>query len=540
MSLVLTKYKVRQAEVTLSPFLKETVPTASLGTEVISQPAYPKSQKQNDEFASMGCKLQSLCSAADTILKSATKLENEMKLEAKYWKQVLSVSEKGWCISRVPKEKQTLGVRFGFLESPAEFRDKGLAPLRRGENGSVELDLSINRVRPKILRARVLHNGKFLASSLGHGDKMDDDSLESDLLRARDSIFDSELFAEIYREGRNSANRDVRCLDNGILIPLEDTTSVLVELVDRSSKVDVLLPEHTHTTLEKTPALILVILRILLSHSHRQTYRRRMEKPLAISERRAQWAPPSILRPVLSYLQHRAAISTLEHALEQIRRVFVNAKLEFEVASPTDQIDWEKIFHLEAVDSSEYVYEVVEALSGHLQVSITIKAPSQGTELTIQSRTHALGTQYKLIRSAASSLDPKVDLMLSEDTIYTDQSDLLSTLVEALQADLVKSIDSQSRGIWHAETPLWGELETSPKDGYYHQVRINLQRDRLELAWAVVRFVEEISSRTVKVWKSTSNPEEKRVGLVRAMELLSSAPLESDPEAYSEQMFRSQ
>ena len=39
-----------------------------------------------------------------------------MNLEARYWEDVLAVKQKGWSVCRYPRERQTLGVRYGFLE----------------------------------------------------------------------------------------------------------------------------------------------------------------------------------------------------------------------------------------------------------------------------------------------------------------------------------------------------------------------------------------------------------------------------------------
>lgn len=64
----------------------------------------------------MGWRMQSLNGAADSILKSASRLEEEMEKEATYWNQVLAVKEKGWSLSRLPREKHTLGIRYGFAE----------------------------------------------------------------------------------------------------------------------------------------------------------------------------------------------------------------------------------------------------------------------------------------------------------------------------------------------------------------------------------------------------------------------------------------
>lgn len=115
-SLLLSKHTPRQAELTLSPYLKQNLPMGSLGAQVLQTPQRPDSEKIQDEKISLGWKLNALASTADSLLKSASRLEQEIERETKYWGQVLAVKEQGWPICRLPREKHTLGVRYGFAE----------------------------------------------------------------------------------------------------------------------------------------------------------------------------------------------------------------------------------------------------------------------------------------------------------------------------------------------------------------------------------------------------------------------------------------
>ena len=115
-SLLLSKSTPRQAELSMSTFLKQQVPMGSLGAEIVQLPNTAESTKANDKMISTGWKLQSLNAAADSLLQSATRLEKEMEQEATYWEQVLAVKERGWSLSRLPREKHTLSVRYGFAE----------------------------------------------------------------------------------------------------------------------------------------------------------------------------------------------------------------------------------------------------------------------------------------------------------------------------------------------------------------------------------------------------------------------------------------
>lgn len=88
----------------------------SLGAEIVQPPQKPQSEKSHDDLVTSGWKLQSLSSAADALLASATRLEREIKRETIYWGQVLGVKEQAWSLHRLPRERHTLGVRYGFSE----------------------------------------------------------------------------------------------------------------------------------------------------------------------------------------------------------------------------------------------------------------------------------------------------------------------------------------------------------------------------------------------------------------------------------------
>jgi len=115
-SLVLSKHTPRQAEITISPFLKQHVPMGSIGAEVTQLPQESDKRRDDDSLTAMGWKMQSLTAAADFLLRSATRLEKEMGEEAKHWEKVLAIQQKGWSITRLPRERHMLGVRYGFAE----------------------------------------------------------------------------------------------------------------------------------------------------------------------------------------------------------------------------------------------------------------------------------------------------------------------------------------------------------------------------------------------------------------------------------------
>lgn len=115
-SMILSRYSPRQAEISTSPFLKQHIPLGSIGAEVVQTPQVTDVKKEDDNLVCVGWKLQALTKSADALFQSAARLKQEMEEEARYWKQLVAIKNKGWAVCRMPRERHTLGVRFGFVE----------------------------------------------------------------------------------------------------------------------------------------------------------------------------------------------------------------------------------------------------------------------------------------------------------------------------------------------------------------------------------------------------------------------------------------
>lgn len=127
-SLLLSKHAPRQAEMSISPHCKQLVPLGSLNVDVIRTPQKSESAEKDTAAIARGWKLEGYNAAANKLLKAAARLESEVAAETKYWDEVLAVKEKGWKVCRLPRERQALGVQYGFLEGATyvRFRDSAL------------------------------------------------------------------------------------------------------------------------------------------------------------------------------------------------------------------------------------------------------------------------------------------------------------------------------------------------------------------------------------------------------------------------------
>lgn len=302
----------------MSPYLKQNAPLGSLGTDVIKTPEQSDSAKKDVDLVSRGWKLESFNAAANKLLKSATRLEREVAAETKYWGEVLAVKEKGWKVCRLPRERQTLGVQFGFIEATAIYRDRGLAALRRGEGGKLILDKGISFSMPKAVRLRVQQDGQTVGSSkvpsLG---LVDDESIESRILHSRDTLFEEELFHELNREARVLASHGVVTRQNLIQFNTSDKQQILIDLVDLddSQAGDRSLLSNEYDILAQATAQSL---RILLTHAHRQSLRRRTQTPPPLTTKQRQTPEYQLLGPCLAYLQHNSHIRSINSFLSDL------------------------------------------------------------------------------------------------------------------------------------------------------------------------------------------------------------------------------
>ena len=212
LSLLMTKTNPSQAQNTISPQLRETLPIGTLGMDKISprDTRLTIARRDDNKVVGKGWKIQALDRSVDSILAAATRLEKEIDCETKYWEEILAVDAKGWKTCKLPQERHTLGVRFGFFEAPPSFKNRSLAALQRRDDGSVYLDQGVSDPTPKRVLIRIETNGAVTGTLKPERAVPDDAPLEALILRARNTILEEELWQELNREARSLANHEDR------------------------------------------------------------------------------------------------------------------------------------------------------------------------------------------------------------------------------------------------------------------------------------------------------------------------------------------
>ncbi|KAE9365329.1 hypothetical protein N431DRAFT_549561 [Stipitochalara longipes BDJ] len=391
-SLLLSKDTPVQASLSISPFLRELVGMGTLGADKLHAPRITDAQKQDNKQIAKGWKSQSLNKTVDSILASASRLEKEIELETRYWQQVLAVSESGWAVCRLPKEKHTLGVRFGFSEASPAFKNRSLAALRRNSDGTISLDQGIASSEPQILRVRIQTGNDQTGSSASPQPAAEDAPIEALILQARNTIFSEELWQEMNREARTLGSYGVQSRDETLICPLSSTKTAVFDLVP--------LGESTLSGPDDIIAEgVFISLNLLLTYAHRQNHRRRTQPPPPISAQKKVILPYNLLRAILARLKHQETVGQLNNLLGPLCHVMESAQLKplptFKVTStpgtPPAQLPQAEQTILSLVDRLE---------------TIATFSMSESTIITIAARTSSfpVGSTFFVSLSADSPL----------------------------------------------------------------------------------------------------------------------------------------
>ena len=260
---------------------------------------------------------------------------------------------------------------------------------------------------------RLLHQGKPIASSVRVSETLFvDDSVEMEILNARNSIFDEELHHELHREARTLVNQGVRCIGSSILTPLE---------TGKQLEIDLLSPEDTapEDNIGSNPMVenAAIALRILLSHAHRQNLRLRSQNPPPVREAKPARRLYPILKPIVEFLQHRSYVQSIQAFLEEIRATMRQAGLLLAVETIGSPYNFTNV-SAEAVSSGQFstIDSLIQLFFSPIRTTIAIQSVDEQTVNNIDVNTSLsapnLGTTFDVNKtflpksSKSTSLQP--------------------------------------------------------------------------------------------------------------------------------------
>lgn len=101
---------------TLSQQLRDMVGIGTLGSTLVESSNITPAKTADDQTIATGWTLLDITKMVVAARKAQKMLEKEVELEESYWADVVSVTENGWSVCRLPQQRHTLGVRYGFSE----------------------------------------------------------------------------------------------------------------------------------------------------------------------------------------------------------------------------------------------------------------------------------------------------------------------------------------------------------------------------------------------------------------------------------------
>ncbi|KAJ5691787.1 Mediator complex subunit Med17 [Penicillium macrosclerotiorum] len=505
-SLVLSKHAPRQAESSISSFLKQSAPIGSLDSEVVNPLPKPESAKKDISAVSRGWRTLNFNAASNKLLGAAARLETEITSETRYWDEVLAIKNKGWKVCRLPREKQALGVQYGFLEATPVFRDRGLASLRRAEDGSLILDKGLIPSSTCYVRVRVKQGSQFFVSSRPRGPGSDGaDSIENRILQARDSVFEEELFHELVREARYMASCGATTRQNLIRIPASDDLEIMLDLIDvgdeeihgeqNSTRQDTLFAEGLAHSI-----------RILLAFAHRQNLRRRTQVPPPVTSKKRPTPEYHLLRPAMAYIQHLSHVRSLESFFRDIFGVLRSSGLHIPEYTSSLFSSWKP----EPISCSAASLETLVP-----KFLLPVESVFQGTLLsprssfTVNIRTNMsfppFGTSYDVHFDLPAIPDSKSPGHLRlKDEVHAAITHLL--LLDVISTICSKKLPVNQRTSepepsktrrWEALYPHLGELLLPNINPEKHKkMKVSLSREKLSLSTYFVPSIDGIGRDT--------------------------------------------
>jgi mediator of RNA polymerase II transcription subunit 17 len=366
------------------------------------------------------------------------------------------------------------------------FRDRGLAALRRSEDGALILDKGLVPTKAKTVRVRVKDHGIITGCSKPYRSAAQDlDSIEGRILQARDTLYEEELFHELFREARIMGSQGVTTRQNLLQFPVSEEQDILLDLVDPDQEAYV---DGEETKSEEHNVLADALahsIRILLCYAHRQNLRRRTQPPPPLSPKRRHIPEYHLLRPVMAYLQHSFHVRWLETFMKDVYGVLQSAGLSCSfTATPYSSVN---LFNIDR--SVPKVEGLIRQFLLPLESTFSADLLTPQSSFKVKTRTNLsvppFGTHFEI----SLNLPHYPDVHPPNRIGLHDQAATIIT--HFIMLDIVAAIESQTSPAssiakteansvpWEATYPHHGELLAVSSDGKQTKMKVILSRDEL-------------------------------------------------------------
>ena len=340
-----------------------------------------------------------------------------------------------------------------------------------------------------------MQDGQLAGRSKPTSPTNDEQTIESRILQARDTLYEEELFHELVREARATANYGVTTRQNLIRIPASDNLEILLDLVDVDEN-DLQSDQDISQEGTRIAEGLSHTIRILLAYAHRQNLHRRTLLPLPLTPKKRSVPEHQLFRPALAYIQHMSHVLWLQSFLKDIFGVLHSAALD--IPAYTKHVFSTRIAQTSSAPTAEAVVErfltpFESTFSGKLltprgsfsiAIHTNLSSPSFGTSFDVSCNM----PNYPDIKSPGRlSLREEVQAAITHlfllDVVFTTSSNRLPPSKPEK--------DTQENRVWEAVYPQHGELVLSSSNPERHRkIKLALSRHELSLQTYTVRCID--------------------------------------------------
>lgn len=296
----------------MSPALKGEVPVGSAEVKPVPPPILSRNAQQRLDDISNIVRLQAFEKCSDKLLAASSRLKIEAEHQSKYWDQMAELRSKGWPISRLPRDSRTLVAHVASTEAAPRYRNKGLIPFRRDENGDLTILNTQGTGKQRRLTVSIRRGSEVTGFYQSRRDTSEtQSSLDNALVAAKEMIFEEELFSEASREAQLMANMGAKVRSNSIEMEISPECSVSIAYLAQS--LDDSKSSHED---DDIAAYVGSGLRTMLIAEYENKHRTRSQRPSPPLTLNPRPSPEYVLvRPIIAQMRHSVNASPILEAL---------------------------------------------------------------------------------------------------------------------------------------------------------------------------------------------------------------------------------
>ncbi|SCU85301.1 LAME_0D00848g1_1 [Lachancea meyersii CBS 8951] len=340
-SLLLSSVRPSAASASMSPFLKKTVPAASLNAEKIPFEKPKESEAIEKGLVTRGWKLRSLEESRLLLKDTHRALEASLMKEQNYWSKVSRHTSKKDVIFKMRDQEtgeKSLGLKYGYEDSGSTYtQERGIAILKYNSikdsleaipSGKQQVQSMKKGIAEKFMRVRIFTRMKEEDDYILSGETALDDLLvlnsntsdEHDIRRQISKlqflIFEKELMFHLKKESESLISYGVT-IENENKITVEFPTEKMeFEMMSLTDEVIMNHQQDAPKTNDKKASLVLVMLRMLLVTMFKKQIKKELLMAAPQKPSRTFDSEALLLRPIIGKFRHENYLSLLQKVIK--------------------------------------------------------------------------------------------------------------------------------------------------------------------------------------------------------------------------------